>query len=613
MLLWLPSGSPSGALTPGAGISSEYSLGFHASLLGAGGAGTALLGSAAAARFNPALYATLEYQEVALSFTTLANQAYLGDLTWSLPISDMQGIGLSVSGLGSGELSRVRDYDASGTFRFSSTLATVAYGRRLYQPLAVGATLKVINQSLDQFSDYGIGFDLGLSFQPVHAIALGASALNILEPEIKLNNRGERQQRSWSFGLAMTPQELFSRVTVGASGSVEWFDGYAGRYSGGISATLDSLLTIRGGYQVDRFAVGVGLRQGRITIDYAARFLRFLPDEHTVSLSFAIGPSVQERRAQREAERQAAIDEADRRRRYEQNRLTGKEFADRFELDSALVYYQRALAFNESNQELRGAISSLQDAIAAKRESDLKLAATEAETRQAIRSYYDQANQLYEKGSYRAALDLLALLMEVQPDNAQALDLATSIKMGLDSAIHRELSAADSALSAGRNVEAITGYARVLEYDSTNSRARNGKGTALLRLDKALQLNLAIDAFNKGALDDAERRFRAVQEAAGSVGEPTAAEYLARIDVLRRRPVGAGIIPSAPVTLDQLQQDKPTWALYLEGLRLMRNRQYDEAIKLWQQVLGLYPNQSNTVENIKQARLRQQPDSTQQR
>ena len=50
----------------------------------------------------------------------------------------------------------------------------------------------------------------------------------------------------------------------------------------------------------------------------------------------------------------------------------------------------------------------------------------------------------------------------------------------------------------------------------------------------------------------------------------------------------------------------------LDGLRYMRNKEYQKAIDAWQKVLEKYPNNSNTLNNIEQARLRlgaQEPEN----
>ncbi|HPC12149.1 MAG TPA: hypothetical protein PK112_08635, partial [candidate division Zixibacteria bacterium] len=51
-------------------------------------------------------------------------------------------------------------------------------------------------------------------------------------------------------------------------------------------------------------------------------------------------------------------------------------------------------------------------------------------------------------------------------------------------------------------------------------------------------------------------------------------------------------------------KDPEAWQLYLEGLRFMRNQEYQKAIDAWEKVLERYPGNEATLDNIEQARLR---------
>ncbi|RME21194.1 MAG: tetratricopeptide repeat protein, partial [Candidatus Zixiibacteriota bacterium] len=158
------------------------------------------------------------------------------------------------------------------------------------------------------------------------------------------------------------------------------------------------------------------------------------------------------------------------------------------------------------------------------------------------------------------------------------------------------LEIAQNALAKGRIAEAIEAYDRILELDPENTKVRTAKQEALASLDLAQQLRVGIELFNKGRLRDAERRFRAVLEA--NPNERVAKEYLDKVREAQER----------VTSLEDLQKDKKIWQLYVDGLRAMRNRQYQRAIDLWEKVLEVYPNSPDTRNNLKQARLRLQSE-----
>jgi tetratricopeptide (TPR) repeat protein len=75
-----------------------------------------------------------------------------------------------------------------------------------------------------------------------------------------------------------------------------------------------------------------------------------------------------------------------------------------------------------------------------------------------------------------------------------------------------------------------------------------------------------------------------------------AKEYINRISILMKE----------ATELEDLQKDEKAWKIYLDALEHFRNGDYENAIKLWDEVLEYYPGNKNTINNIEQARLRLQ-------
>ena len=138
----------------------------------------------------------------------------------------------------------------------------------------------------------------------------------------------------------------------------------------------------------------------------------------------------------------------------------------------------------------------------------------------------------------------------------------------------------------------------MIDLDSTNQWARQARERALSGMDIAKHLNIGIDLFNKGQIAEAAKRFRSVLEARPN--DVVAREYLAKIDT----------VAAHTATLEDLQQDRTIWQSYIDGLRHMRDKEYEKAIDSWQIVLKAYPNQQNTLNNIEQARLRLKTEKT---
>ena len=117
-------------------------------------------------------------------------------------------------------------------------------------------------------------------------------------------------------------------------------------------------------------------------------------------------------------------------------------------------------------------------------------------------------------------------------------------------------------------------------------------------MDLPERIRFAVQMYEQGNLTEARTRFEAILEV--NPNEPLALEYLRRINTPRTAPAPKPTIS----TLEDLQADHEYWDMYLEGLRYMRNKEYHQAIQMWERVLKVYPNNTSTLENIRQARLR---------
>ncbi|MEA1981017.1 MAG: hypothetical protein U9N54_08590, partial [candidate division Zixibacteria bacterium] len=130
------------------------------------------------------------------------------------------------------------------------------------------------------------------------------------------------------------------------------------------------------------------------------------------------------------------------------------------------------------------------------------------------------------------------------------------------------------------------------QLEPNNVDARNGRDAIGAKLNLSQQLNKGIDQYNRDKHKDASRTFRAVLSVYPS--EPIALEYLRKMQSSNKK----------PITLQDIQNDKDIWSLYLDGLRFMRDKEYQNAIDVWEKVLKKYPLNRETRDNIEQARLR---------
>jgi len=573
------------------------SIGAGARSIGMGGGLTSLTSDATAIHYNPAGLADLDYQEVAFMHSLLFEGSTYDFAAWVYPITENHGVGCGMMRIGIDDIIRREDFADRGRFDFAYTQLLLAYGRNFSDLLAAGVSLKIIHQSLDSYSDFGVGIDAGLNIKLYRNLHLGAVGRELLQSELKLVTLSEKTPRAASVGLSLHDLALSEPTRLSLNIDLEKNDGRDIQMHAGAEILFHNQFALRVGYDRDELAFGTGLKYGLLKLDYAYKLVDYVQDLHHISVSFLLGKSTAERIRLRELallppepteeEKQfaALIDHAD-------------SFFHRFQLDSARVYFLAALDMQPGNQEIIGTLAAIEKSRRIQQEQEEALRTARDDITQTLNSFVAQAERLLALRLYHAALDLLDLIFDIDPDHAVANALRDRIEELREVEMYESFEQARTAADAGQWVEAMAAYNRVLEIDTENQAARIAKQQLLARMDLPERIRFAVQMYEQGNLTEARTRFEAILEV--NPNEPLALEYLRRINTPETAPSA-----QPPVsTLEDLQADHVHWEMYLEGLRHMRNKEYHQAIKVWERVLKAYPNNTSTLENIRQARLR---------
>jgi tetratricopeptide (TPR) repeat protein len=583
------------AIAGDAGQESPFSVGVGARALAMGGGLTSLADDALAVFYNPAGLAAMQFQEVSFMHMTLFEGTACDYASWAYPVLSLGGFAAAYMRIGTDDIIKRSSFVETGSFDYSTSQFLISYGRRLHGGLALGVSLKVVNQTLDTYSDYGVGLDFGMTASLHKNLSAGIIIRDMIPASIKLDTTAELTPLSVVGGLSLRQIKLTDRAELTASFELEKVENRSTKVHTGAEAVFDGAYALRAGYDRDNFSFGAGLTYRRLKIDYAYKFLEYVNDSHRFSLSFLIGTSISEQERQKQQEEQqrgTALVADERRRQFAFYKEKADMFYDRFRLDSALTYYHRALAFEEDNEEIIGTIAAIENARRIQLEQEQGLREIESELHQSIENYYTQAQSFLAKQYYAAALDMLDLIFDIDREHAGAKRLKQKIEGAMTSEIAQKFETAQAAERAGQYLTAIEAYIRILHLDPSNLQAQEAKQRAVQNLALTEQLNQAIQLFKAGKYIEARHLLHAVL--AIDPSEPVALEYLKRIDQSLAQ----------PPTLEDIQKDKATWQLYLDGLRHMRDKEYEKAIEAWEKVLQVYPNNSNTLDNLEQARLR---------
>ncbi len=577
------------------GRESHFSIGSGARAVGLGGGFTGLADDASAVYWNPAALARLQYQTIDFLHASLFEGSIYDVATYVYPHHRLGGFGISVMRLGTDDIVRRVDWVEQGEFNFATTQIMLAYGRHVYGGLYLGGGLKIVNQSLDNNSTTGIGFDVSVYHAVSDQLTAGLLFQDIIPPRLRLDDDLETLPFNIIAGLGISHVRFFNEVTHKFNIGMEIPEERDVGLHLGVESTYREWLDVRLGYDRDNVSFGVGIYYKRFRFDYSYRLMEGIDNSHRIGLAFKIGISTAER-IRREQELQDAKGSYliinDRREQFQYYKELGDEYYTRNMLDSAYAYYQRALGFRGDAPQVTARIEEINRVRQARIEEERQEVSREKMFELMMESYYNQALDFFNEKVYGAALSVVNNALDINPASERFLVLKRQINRVIEDRVLTLMDQAEEAESEGRWIEAITLYNDILKLAPERTAVKNLISRVGRAIDIARLINEGVEAFHDGQLGLAEAKFNSVQNL--EPGNLVASEYLNRIADRREE----------PAEQTELEQDERVWRIYLNALEHYQNGEYEKAIDLWQEVLKYYPGNERTLENIKQARLR---------
>ena len=235
---------------------------------GLGGAFTAVADQPLGMLWNPAGMTQLAMNEIFVESTRLFEDTTVNGLSFVAPGTRYPTLGLSILALRSGDFQKTNlQNDDGGTFQEKETAFLLSASHDVASFLSVGANLRVIHQSIDEWSDSGFGFDLGAMARLTPSLRLGAAVLNVGGPSLTLRENEETYASQFTGGLAADLLEKRILVTAEIV-QVEGLD-LTGR--GGAEFWIGDNLALRAGIDETSPAGGFSYRMpNQLRIDYGA-------------------------------------------------------------------------------------------------------------------------------------------------------------------------------------------------------------------------------------------------------------------------------------------------------------------------------------------------------
>jgi len=248
--------------------------------LGLGGAFVGTADDASSVVWNPAGLATLVPNEVRFETAQLFEDTYVHALNFAVPGNRLPSFGLSIVTLRSGEFERTNELnDPLGTFREVETAYIFTMSRNINPRFALGTNVKLVTQTVEDFSGTGVGFDVGAIMNVTPTIRVGASILNVGGPSLTLRDTKEKYPIEFRGGFSAAVLRGRGLLTA----EVDQSQGPGVRFRGGSEYWVQPSFALRVGLDDQHPAGGMSYRfAGNYQFDYGVL-------DHSLGLTHRVG------------------------------------------------------------------------------------------------------------------------------------------------------------------------------------------------------------------------------------------------------------------------------------------------------------------------------------
>lgn len=172
--------------------------------MGLGGSFVGLADEPLGMMWNPAGMTQLSQNQIFLETNQYFEGTAINTLSFAVPGVKYPTVGFSILNLRSDEFQRTNDVnDDLGTFRDGETAYLLSVSHNIASRFSLGGNLRIVHQSLDEFSATGVGLDLGFMAHVSSTVRLGLSVANLGGPDLELRDTKESYPTQWRGGAAV--------------------------------------------------------------------------------------------------------------------------------------------------------------------------------------------------------------------------------------------------------------------------------------------------------------------------------------------------------------------------------------------------------------------------
>lgn len=387
------------------------SWGAGARSMGMGKAFSSVADDASAVYWNPAAMVQAERKELQAMHVTLFQDTNFDFIAYVHPTARAGTLGVSVTRLTSGGFEKVSvkidpstqdivKVDRLATFSDVHQAYTLAYGRQFTENMSIGISGKMVNHTIDQFSQNFMAMDAAFFAKEIFP----SHRMSLVVQNVVAQTSGDTDDRlPLILRVGNSYSLLRNRINVAADVSKNSFSGlgmnFGAEYWVMRWAALRIGIESQGG-GVAETSAGLGLKSRNYGLDLAVA-LSDLGMSQRASVSWRFGRSV---KASQREEAKSFLQQ-------------GHELFRQGNYAQAIQKFSAALDVDPSNKEIQAMVAKLQDVVA-----DLPKAPT-GEVGRLVAS----GVKSYMEGDLGNAYDSFRAAFDKEPDNAQLMNLTNRI------------------------------------------------------------------------------------------------------------------------------------------------------------------------------------------
>jgi len=575
------------------GYRSPFAIGFGARQLGMGGASVANIKSSGSIYWNPAGLADVDRSEIQLFHMNLFMDTRYEFIAAAYPTLSVGAFGVGIGDLSSGDFEQIDDFVTTGTFSSRQDMFMLGYGFTPFRNLTTGLAVKGVYYDIAGYKDTGFGFDFGLiySMNFMRGISIGLKASDIAGPRIKLNTLEQRLPYSLRGGLAY--EGIFgNKHSLIINADIENTENLGTNMYAGMEFGFNKQFFARLGYMGDKLTMGAGIEVAGVRFAYAYASLSDLETSHRLSLSYAFGPSKTDKQARRnetiiqnglsEYKNQETINDQ---AKIQAELETARAREQDGQIYQAIEAYYRVLGLDVQNQEAISKVTILFDQI----KQDLVREANKGYTDQLLASQLEVGDSYFKNKQYDDAAGQYNLALILDPNNQHAKDKLAEINRTRQADITRIKTRVQAQMQTGAYEQALESLSLILQSNPDDAQAKSDRNKIFDMVESSKYLDKALRYFDQS---DYNRAIALVDSSLALNPDSEGAKGLKR--QLNR-------YTAEVTTVEDIKKNDAHWQIYLQGMEKYQAGEYKEAIRLWQSLLEFYPNNPNLTRNIDQA------------